>query len=85
MTSIEINFWFCLQINNGNRANTCDFLVSKRRASTVFGMSRKGDKNAPKKENILDLSQYIGKEIYVKFNGGREGASFVSVNHSKLA
>jgi len=35
-------------------------------------MSRKGDKSAPKKENILDLSQYIGKEIYVKFNGGRE-------------
>jgi U6 snRNA-associated Sm-like protein LSm7 len=39
-------------------------------------MSRKGDKNAPKKENILDLSQYIGKEIYVKFNGGREGLVF---------
>lgn len=38
-------------------------------------MSRKGDKNAAKKENILDLSQYLGKEIYVKFNGGREGES----------
>ena len=27
----------------------------------------------PKKENILDLSKYMDKEIFVKFNGGREG------------
>lgn len=27
----------------------------------------------PKKENILDLSKYMDKEISVKFNGGREG------------
>ncbi|MDI1487925.1 MAG: U6 snRNP-associated protein Lsm7 [Ramalina farinacea] len=26
----------------------------------------------PKKENILDLSKYMDKEILVKFNGGRE-------------
>ena len=26
----------------------------------------------PKKENILDLSKYMDKEIMVKFNGGRE-------------
>jgi U6 snRNA-associated Sm-like protein LSm7 len=26
----------------------------------------------PKKENILDLSKYMDKEITVKFNGGRE-------------
>ncbi|KAL8705396.1 MAG: hypothetical protein Q9201_001468 [Fulgogasparrea decipioides] len=26
----------------------------------------------PKKENILDLTKYIDKEITVKFNGGRE-------------
>ncbi|KAF7130898.1 hypothetical protein CNMCM5793_003768 [Aspergillus hiratsukae] len=26
----------------------------------------------PKKENILDLSKYIDKEVKVKFNGGRE-------------
>ena len=33
-----------------------------------------GDKTAerPKKENILDLSKYMDKEINVKFNGGRE-------------
>ncbi|PNS18228.1 hypothetical protein CAC42_7597 [Sphaceloma murrayae] len=32
------------------------------------------DKNAerPKKENILDLSKYMDKEVNVKFNGGRE-------------
>lgn len=27
----------------------------------------------PKKENILDLSKYMDKEVHVKFNGGREG------------
>ena len=26
----------------------------------------------PKKENILDLTKYMDKEINVKFNGGRE-------------
>ncbi|KAK7898117.1 U6 snRNP-associated protein Lsm7 [Exophiala xenobiotica] len=26
----------------------------------------------PKKENILDLTKYIDKQINVKFNGGRE-------------
>ncbi|KAH0547845.1 Sm-like protein lsm7 [Glutinoglossum americanum] len=26
----------------------------------------------PKKENILDLTRYLDKEISVKFNGGRE-------------
>ncbi|MCJ1274623.1 Sm-like protein lsm7 [Puttea exsequens] len=26
----------------------------------------------PKKENILDLTKYMDKEIAVKFNGGRE-------------
>lgn len=29
----------------------------------------------PKKENILDLSKYMDKEVRVKFNGGREGRS----------
>lgn len=27
----------------------------------------------PKKENILDLSKYMDKQITVKFKGGREG------------
>lgn len=26
----------------------------------------------PKKENILDLTKYVDKQINVKFNGGRE-------------
>lgn len=26
----------------------------------------------PKKESIIDLSKYVGKEIHVKFQGGRE-------------
>ena len=29
----------------------------------------------PKKENILDLTKYMDKEVSVKFNGGREGRS----------
>lgn len=29
----------------------------------------------PKKENILDLTKYMHKEVQVKFNGGREGMS----------
>lgn len=37
----------------------------------------RGGGNAPagdrKKENILDLSKYMDKDINVKFNGGREG------------
>ncbi|KXH27500.1 LSM domain-containing protein [Colletotrichum salicis] len=33
-----------------------------------------GDRERPKKENILDLSKYMDKQITVKFNGGREGA-----------
>lgn len=31
-----------------------------------------GDRERPKKENILDLAKYMDKEITVKFNGGRE-------------
>ena len=27
----------------------------------------------PKKENILDLTKYMDKQVNVKFNGGREG------------
>ena len=32
-----------------------------------------------KKENILDLTKYMDKEITVKFNGGREGEKLLSV------
>lgn len=32
----------------------------------------------PKKENILDLTKYMDKEITVKFNGGREGTARLS-------
>lgn len=37
------------------------------------GTSQGGEK--PKKENILDLTKYMDKEITIKFNGGREGTS----------
>ena len=35
-----------------------------------------GQTEKPKKENILDLSKYMDKQINVKFNGGREGKLF---------
>ena len=39
------------------------------------GTGRGGPQAAekPKKENILDLTKYMDKEIIVKFNGAREG------------
>lgn len=39
------------------------------------GGSQGGQAEKPKKENILDLTKYIDKQISVKFNGGREGWS----------
>ncbi|CAK7240233.1 MAG: U6 snRNP-associated protein Lsm7 [Sporothrix thermara] len=36
------------------------------------GHGGSSDREAPKKESILDLGQYMDREIYVKFNGGRE-------------
>ena len=41
------------------------------------GAGRGGAQQAekPKKENILDLTKYMDKQITVKFNGGREGRS----------
>ena len=32
-----------------------------------------GERERPKKENILDLGKYMDKQITVKFTGGREG------------
>lgn len=39
------------------------------------GGQQHGDREKPKKENILDLGKYMDKQITVKFNGGREGQS----------
>ncbi|MCJ1247146.1 Sm-like protein lsm7 [Trapelia coarctata] len=36
------------------------------------GGAQGGQTEKPKKENILDLSKYMDKQINVKFNGGRE-------------
>lgn len=41
------------------------------------------DGERPKKENILDLSKYMDKQITVKFNGGREGM-FICPEHRRL-
>lgn len=35
--------------------------------------SQQQQQEKPKKENILDLTKYMDKEVNVKFNGGREG------------
>ncbi|KAK7432844.1 U6 snRNP-associated protein Lsm7 [Neonectria magnoliae] len=34
--------------------------------------NQSGERERPKKENILDLAKYMDKQITVKFNGGRE-------------
>ncbi|KAL8831220.1 MAG: hypothetical protein Q9170_005391 [Blastenia crenularia] len=36
------------------------------------GGGGQGQAEKPKRENILDLTKYMDKEITVKFNGGRE-------------
>lgn len=33
----------------------------------------------PKKENILDLTKYVDKQINVKFNGGRESGCLLDM------
>ena len=47
------------------------------------GASGAGTQEKPKKENILDLSKYMDKEVQVKFNGAREGE--LSYFHSFLS
>ncbi|KAI4088510.1 MAG: hypothetical protein LQ344_006024 [Seirophora lacunosa] len=42
------------------------------RAGGGRGGGAQGQAEKPKKENILDLTKYMDKEITVKFNGGRE-------------
>ena len=37
------------------------------------GAQAKDQHEKPKKENILDLTKYMHKQVQVKFNGGREG------------
>ena len=40
------------------------------------GGAQQQQQEKPKKENILDLTKYMDKEVRVKFNGGREGTVF---------
>jgi U6 snRNA-associated Sm-like protein LSm7 len=44
-----------------------------------------GERERPKKENILDLGKYMDKKITVKFNGGREGRHHPSVARGQVA
>lgn len=43
-----------------------------------------GEREKPKKENILDLGKYMDKKITVKFTGGREGWS-IPTRRAELA
>ena len=43
-----------------------------------------GSAEKPKKENILDLTKYMDKQITVKFNGGREGQSNMEFHQIEL-
>ncbi|KAL3468149.1 hypothetical protein BJX64DRAFT_246944 [Aspergillus heterothallicus] len=42
------------------------------RSGGAGGGAQQQQQEKPKKENILDLSKYMDKEVKVKFNGGRE-------------
>jgi U6 snRNA-associated Sm-like protein LSm7 len=42
------------------------------RGGGAGGGAQQQQQEKPKKENILDLSKYIDKEVRVKFSGGRE-------------
>ena len=46
------------------------------RGGTRSGQGGHQSGEKPKKENILDLTKYMDKEINVKFNGGREGTLY---------
>lgn len=48
------------------------------------GAGNQGQAEKPKKENILDLTKYMDKEITVKFNGGREGMHVFTSSCSKM-
>ena len=54
--------------DGGGRGDRSDSSRGGRGGSQQSGGERK-------KENILDLTKYMDKEINVKFNGGREGQS----------
>ena len=43
------------------------------RGGGARGGASQGQAEKPKKENILDLTKYMDKEITVRFSGGREG------------
>ncbi|RHZ62302.1 putative small nuclear ribonucleoprotein (LSM7) [Aspergillus thermomutatus] len=45
---------------------------SQHRGGGAGGGAQQQQQEKPKKENILDLSKYMDKEVKVKFNGGRE-------------
>lgn len=44
-----------------------------------------GQTERPKKENILDLSKYMDKQITVKFSGGREGKRSIGARCVELS
>ncbi len=60
----------------GGRGNRGDHRGGRGGGAGRGGAQASAEK--PKKDNILDLTKYMDKEITVKFNGGREGQSFVS-------
>lgn len=45
------------------------------------GGSAQQQQEKPRKENILDLTKYMDKEVNVKFNGGRESKSLMLLGY----
>tara|TARA_R110002003_G_scaffold107_6_gene8979 strand:- start:9421 stop:9705 length:285 start_codon:yes stop_codon:yes gene_type:complete len=50
----------------------------------AHGGGAAGQTEKPKKENILDLSKYMDKQITVKFSGGREGKRYVGAEEGTM-
>ncbi len=42
------------------------------------------EQEKPKKENILDLTKYMHKQVQVKFNGGREGERAIAISDGEV-
>ncbi|PGH28291.1 hypothetical protein AJ80_00182 [Polytolypa hystricis UAMH7299] len=49
-----------------------DYQHDRQQQGQGQGQGQDQQQEKPKKENILDLTKYMDKEVHVKFNGGRE-------------
>ena len=61
------------QFRGGGRGGGGGHRGGRGGGGTRGGGAQSSQTERPKKENILDLTKYMDKQVNVKFNGGREG------------